>query len=620
MKAVRPHWRRQSGLTLLNGLLSGLQLSSSAGDPVTINVRRQQSSGIAIDTRRCSGIRIHSWDVGGSGRMWRQFHTGAAALVFVVDCNDRARVQPECASSRVKAVAMDAVRSPAVLNNAVSALACMAAWPLFEQTLRPCCCRRRAPDVQRMDEMGQNQSQANVADDVAVPRLRFDDGDLITSLNSRFKVNMCFTNRTNSEIEVNWINYTGEEVSYGMMQPGQAQLLYTYLSHPWVFRSMDHSVDELVINGKAVAWPSHVSPFADIVEAPLLQWSPATHATDYRQRTPAFAREVRALLQAYHAQRRPGSRRASGGGGTASRLGSNKSCCGSPGNSRARRSPPPSPRGGCFGGKLWHRPGQRASSPPEAPRRPSAHAGAAATASPASPRSPAAATDAPGPLGHLPYDLLLKIVQYMAPPLRVVQPITKDDMELMPPGVEPAHGPVACMAALLLGPLAPPAPVAGPQAWLAAAAAGAGGVEGPLAAGAAAGAPQELQGQGPGGGGGHAPWGVAAPQQVADIVRYTEAMAVANAAVARADAMARAQQAQAPELLAHIQAQYAAANAAGGAQWQQQEEDDGEQEEEDEELDEGEGEEGEGEDMGEAGAEGEEGEDMGEAGAEGEGW
>ncbi|PNH12963.1 ADP-ribosylation factor [Tetrabaena socialis] len=78
---------RDAGKTTL---LSGLQL----GNPVTMVPA--PAIGIAIDTRKCSGLRIHSWGVGGSDRarpVWRQFHTGAAALVFVVDCNDRARVR-----------------------------------------------------------------------------------------------------------------------------------------------------------------------------------------------------------------------------------------------------------------------------------------------------------------------------------------------------------------------------------------------------------------------------------------------------------------------------------------------------------------------------------------------
>jgi hypothetical protein len=93
---------------------------------------------------------------------------------------------------------------------------------------------------------------------------------------------------------------------------------------------------------------------------------------------------------------------------------------------------------------------------------------------------------------------LLKIVELMAPPVYVVPPLVETDAEIMPPGIEPQHGPIAQLAARLMGPLAPPPPVEDVNAlWAAAAAAANGGgpgavhaalaAVGPMAAGAGVG-------------------------------------------------------------------------------------------------------------------------------------
>ncbi|GFR44646.1 hypothetical protein Agub_g5935 [Astrephomene gubernaculifera] len=380
---------------------------------------------------------------------------------------------------------------------------------------------------------------------------RFTDGEKIASLNSRFRVNMCFKNRTSRDIEAFWLNFEGKEVSYGIAKPGMTLLLYTYLSHPWVFRFKDDGAEALVVHGKTVAWPSHVQQFADVVEAPLLEWSPSTHATDFRKRAPGFAHDVQNLLRAYYAQRKHTGRLGSDGG---SRSGG-----------KSRRSSvggmaeDPSPTGalsGCFGGKMWHWRGHE-----ECLALPSALVNQGEcmqeTTSVATPR--ASSTEELGLLGSLPFDIILEIAAHMAPKLHVELPMHKDDAEIMPRDVRPGHGPIAFLAAKLLGPSPPPAPNVAPGAWFAAGMAHDAQGVGPLAVGAGIGA-FFANGAVPAGGAQEQQAGQAVDEQaVSEVVKYMEAVALAELAVGHAEAMHREQLEQAPVLLARVQAEMAAA-------------------------------------------------------------
>ncbi|KXZ47545.1 hypothetical protein GPECTOR_34g704 [Gonium pectorale] len=195
-------------------------------------------------------------------------------------------------------------------------------------------------------------------------------------------------------------------------------------------------------------------------------------------------------------------------------------------------------------------------------------------------------------LGHLPYELLLEVIARMAPPLRRESSATREDAEIMPPGVQPQHGPVADLAALLLGPLAPDPPAADAAAWFAAAAMfmgmppGGAAVGGPLGAGAAAGVagvPNPMQLLWPGGMGPPPPPPAAAADNpahpagqqpdVQGVALYTEALILANSAAAQVPALLARQVEEAARLTAMLEAdrrrQAEAATAAATAQAQE---------------------------------------------------
>ena len=43
------------------------------------------------------------------------------------------------------------------------------------------------------------------------------------------------TNQRSQTIEIYWVNYQGEAVSYGQMPSEQRRVLKTYSTHPWLF-------------------------------------------------------------------------------------------------------------------------------------------------------------------------------------------------------------------------------------------------------------------------------------------------------------------------------------------------------------------------------------------------
>jgi hypothetical protein len=63
-------------------------------------------------------------------------------------------------------------------------------------------------------------------------------------------------------VEVNWIDFNGQEISYGWLEPGKSRFQPTYVGHPWVIR--DSSTGEALLLfvtqnalGAAVVHPGH---------------------------------------------------------------------------------------------------------------------------------------------------------------------------------------------------------------------------------------------------------------------------------------------------------------------------------------------------------------------------
>ncbi len=56
----------------------------------------------------------------------------------------------------------------------------------------------------------------------------------LTSLNSNQEAAIEFINNTNLTVDINWIDYSGNEVLYNTLAPGQSYEQGTFITHPWV--------------------------------------------------------------------------------------------------------------------------------------------------------------------------------------------------------------------------------------------------------------------------------------------------------------------------------------------------------------------------------------------------
>lgn len=106
-----------------------------------------------------------------------------------------------------------------------------------------------------------------------------------------------FQNATQRTLEVVWLSYQGNPHRYNTLMPGASILLYTFTSHPWVFRDPFDPQAPCTVEGQLVFYapapqPSQPRPRAVICDAQRLPWSPSHHLFT----PPAFRAAARELL------------------------------------------------------------------------------------------------------------------------------------------------------------------------------------------------------------------------------------------------------------------------------------------------------------------------------------
>jgi hypothetical protein len=67
------------------------------------------------------------------------------------------------------------------------------------------------------------------------------------SQNSLDSVNITFTNNSKRELHINWIDYTGHEVTYHDLADGASWDCPTFLTHPWIIRKTDGACSTILI-------------------------------------------------------------------------------------------------------------------------------------------------------------------------------------------------------------------------------------------------------------------------------------------------------------------------------------------------------------------------------------
>lgn len=51
-----------------------------------------------------------------------------------------------------------------------------------------------------------------------------------------------FNNKSETDVDILWLNYDGEEVYYSTLQPGESYEQTSYFSHPWVIYRAESNV------------------------------------------------------------------------------------------------------------------------------------------------------------------------------------------------------------------------------------------------------------------------------------------------------------------------------------------------------------------------------------------
>ncbi|KAL6750111.1 hypothetical protein V8C86DRAFT_2820793 [Haematococcus lacustris] len=130
-----------------------------------------------------------------------------------------------------------------------------------------------------------------------------DNGASIVSLSSVSQTSVHFHNHTPWDVELLWVNYKSEPVSYGTIPVGYSKLMHTYHTHPWCFRVPGSSQATRFLTlrdtQQQVVFPCKKASNAHLVVAPNLPWSLKT-ADLFRNRHRKFAAQARALLLAHH--------------------------------------------------------------------------------------------------------------------------------------------------------------------------------------------------------------------------------------------------------------------------------------------------------------------------------
>ena len=81
-------------------------------------------------------------------------------------------------------------------------------------------------------------SNTTTANDAVIVRLA--EPENLHSLRGDTPTELTFVNELNIGVTVNWLDYTGKEVYYATLLPGQAYTQQTFDTHPWVIRENIH--------------------------------------------------------------------------------------------------------------------------------------------------------------------------------------------------------------------------------------------------------------------------------------------------------------------------------------------------------------------------------------------
>jgi len=75
------------------------------------------------------------------------------------------------------------------------------------------------------------------------------------SLNSSTPLDVRFDNETSQTVELYWLDFAGNEKSYGQIAAGSSKQMLTYATHPWLARGVTNSGQRIELDGEKVFTP-----------------------------------------------------------------------------------------------------------------------------------------------------------------------------------------------------------------------------------------------------------------------------------------------------------------------------------------------------------------------------
>jgi hypothetical protein len=64
----------------------------------------------------------------------------------------------------------------------------------------------------------------------------------LVSVESEHLATILFTNNADTDVDILWLNYDGEEVYYKTLKPGESYEQISYFSHPWVIYRAESNI------------------------------------------------------------------------------------------------------------------------------------------------------------------------------------------------------------------------------------------------------------------------------------------------------------------------------------------------------------------------------------------
>ena len=72
---------------------------------------------------------------------------------------------------------------------------------------------------------------------------------MLKSLHSHVRSFVLFRNCSERSVDILWVDFQGELVWYGTLQPTEIKMINTFATHPWIFRDPDTG-ERMQVHGK----------------------------------------------------------------------------------------------------------------------------------------------------------------------------------------------------------------------------------------------------------------------------------------------------------------------------------------------------------------------------------